>query len=131
VTDRITDIGLNESDRELVRLAARVLMALEPGPARVDAAETMVQAYRDDLGEALIGPSADTLEDMALGFAGALLLEMERLSEEPAEPDPDDPAVRERPDIVSPSDRTRVIEALGRYLEKVKPVHRRRPSRWV
>jgi hypothetical protein len=123
VTDRIKHIALNETDTELVRLAARVLMALEPGPARVDAAEIMVQAYRDDLGEAHVGPSADTLEDLALGFAGALLLEMERLSEEPVEPDPDDPTVRQRPGIVPPSDRSRLIEALGGYLDTVKPVH--------
>jgi hypothetical protein len=118
MVERITDVVLNETDRKLVQLAARILTALDPGPTRIEAIEATIQAYADDLGEAHAGAAPDTLEDLALGFGGALMIEMERVMEDRAKPFRPH---SEGMGIVSPADRRRLIEAIGRYLEMVKP----------
>ena len=74
----VKSIALHESDRELISLGARLLMAQEPGQQRQDGAEQLVQHYRDDLADAHPGVNPGALEEMTLNFAGALLLEMER-----------------------------------------------------
>ncbi len=74
------DIALNAADRELCSFAAQLLMGLvEPGQEREDAAERLMQRYRDDLAAAHPGADPAVLDDMALNFGGALLLEMERV----------------------------------------------------
>jgi hypothetical protein len=113
--DHVTDIVLNETDRALVQMAARIVMALDPGQAREDAGEAMAQAYRHDVAEAHTGSDPDTLDEMTLGFSEALLLEMECLIE--------GRAATTVARVVAPVNRTRVIEAIGRYLGMVKPVH--------
>jgi len=76
----MTDITLNATDRELCSFAAEVLMGLvDPGPPRENAAERLCQRYRDDLAVAHPGADPEVLDDMTLGFGGALLLEMERV----------------------------------------------------
>ncbi len=115
LSKRITDITVNETDRALVQMAARVVMALDRGLPRQDAAEVMAKAYRDDIAEAHVGADPDTLDQMTLSFSGALLLEMERVVE--------DRAANAFAPVTSPLTRPRVIEAIGRYLTMVKPVH--------
>jgi hypothetical protein len=76
----MTDIVLSAADRELCNLAAQLLMnAADPGQEREDAAERVIQRYRDGLGAAHPGAAPYVLDDMALNFGGALLLEMERV----------------------------------------------------
>jgi hypothetical protein len=115
MTDHVTDIVLNETDRALVQMAARIVMALDPGKPREDAGEAMAQAYRGDVAEAHAGSDADTLDQLTLGFSAALLFEMERVVE--------NRAAMTFARVVSPANRPRVIEAVGRYLRMVKPVH--------
>ena len=43
-------------------MAARIVMALDPGQAREDAGEAMAQAYRDDVAEAHAGSDAHALD---------------------------------------------------------------------
>ena len=45
----VNDIVLKEVDREIIQVAARLFMALEPGETRETAAEEFVQNYRDNL----------------------------------------------------------------------------------
>jgi hypothetical protein len=71
-------IILNEGDRELVGVAARLLMAHRPGQVREDAMDQLVQLYRNDLVEAHPGVNAETFEELVVNFGGALLLEMQR-----------------------------------------------------
>jgi hypothetical protein len=120
MTEGVTSLILNETDRELVELAAWILMSLDPGPTREDAGETIAQAYRDDVAEAHAGTAPDALDELAVGFSGALLLKIERVSEDRAEMNL---SAAPQTRIVSPADRRRVIEAIGRYLEMVKPIH--------
>jgi len=68
----VKSIVLHESDHELISLAARLLMAQEPGQRRQDGAEQLVQHYRDDLADAHPGVDPGALEEMTLNFAGAL-----------------------------------------------------------
>jgi hypothetical protein len=111
MTEGVTSITLNETDRELVGLAAWILAALDPGPTRGDAFEAIAQAYRDDVAEAHAGTDPGTLHALAEGFGGALLFEMEHVCADRAEIGP------LQTGIVSPADRGRVIEALQRYLD--------------
>jgi hypothetical protein len=115
MTDHVTNIVLNETDRALVQMAARIVMALDPGRAREDAGEAMAQAYRDDVAEAHAGSDPDTLDEMTLVFSEALLLEMECVIE--------GRAAATLGCVVSPANRRRVIEIIGRYLQMVKTVH--------
>jgi hypothetical protein len=65
---------LTEADRELCSIAAQLLMGLvDPGPPREDAAERLLKHYRAYLSDA----HPAVLDDMALTFSGAMLLEME------------------------------------------------------
>jgi hypothetical protein len=75
----VKDIVLNEFDRDTVQMAARLLMALDPGKPREDATEEFVQKYRDDLSNAHPGTDPEVLDETTINFAGALLLEMERV----------------------------------------------------
>lgn len=117
----LKSIVLNESDRDLVCMAARLLMAHEPGQSRADAAVQLTQDYRDDLTDAHRGVEPEILEEMALNFSGALLLEMERLValDEGEETE----AEAMRIGGASLPHRRRVIEALGRMLAAVDPRH--------
>ncbi len=109
----VKSITLHESDRELVALAARLLMAQEPGQRRQDGAELLVQHYGDDLADAHPGADPGALEEMTLNFAGALLLEMERCAGDSA----DDSEARAMPNRGAPlSPRHRVIAAIGQML---------------
>ena len=120
MTEHDTSIVLNETDREIVVMAARVLAALDRGETRADAFKAIGQAYRDDVAELHAGSDPGSLDELALGFNGALLLEMERLQDNLARLLlGGDLQAR----IVSPSSRRRVIKAIGRYLEMVKPFH--------
>src|ERR1700750_2734240 len=91
----------------------RIVMALAPGQPREEAGGAMARAYRDDVAEARAGADHDTLEKMTLGFSEALLLEMECVIE--------GRAATTFGCVVSPANRPRVIEAIGRYLKMVKP----------
>jgi hypothetical protein len=64
----VKSIVLQESDRELISLAAPLLMAQEPGQSRQDGAELLVQNYREDLADAHPGVDPAALEEMALNF---------------------------------------------------------------
>ena len=75
----VKDIVLNEIDRDIVRMAARLLMALDPGETRENAGEQFIQKYRDDVASAHPGADPEVLDEMTINFAGALLLEMERV----------------------------------------------------
>jgi hypothetical protein len=75
----VKDIVLNEIDRDIVRMAARLLMALDPGETRENAGEEFIQKYRDDLARVHPGADPEVLDEMTITFAGALLLEMERV----------------------------------------------------
>jgi hypothetical protein len=88
--DTVTNVTLNSTDRTLVWMASRLLLALPGGPARVDALEQLIQHYRDDLADAHEGTDPGTLDDMATNFGGALMLRMERLVDED-DPDNDTP----------------------------------------
>jgi len=114
MSERVIDIVLNETDRELVRMAARILMALDPGP-RNDGFETILQAYVDDLTEAHSGSGVEAFDELTLGFGGALLLEMERFREDRTER-----AGGNLQDSII-TNRRCVIDALGRYVDMVKP----------
>jgi hypothetical protein len=115
MTNHVTDFVLNETDRALVQMAARIVMALDPGQPREDAGGAMAQAYRDDVAEADAGADPDKLDKMTLGFSEALLLEMECVIE--------GRAATTFGCVVSPANRRRVIEVIGRYLQMVKTVH--------
>jgi hypothetical protein len=109
-------IVLNEFDRELVWMAARLLMAQESGQTRKDAAEQLVQHYRDDLADAYPAVDPSALEEMTLNFGRALLLEMERIS--------DDDCEHQREVILaSDVDRPRLRKALRRMLDALDPRH--------
>jgi hypothetical protein len=112
----VKSIVLHESDRELISMAARLLMAQEPGQRRMDAAEQLVQDYRDDLAEAHPSVEPGALEEMAVNFGGALLLEMERCADDDAD-DAEAKAMRSRGAPLSA--RRRVIAALGQMLAAV------------
>jgi hypothetical protein len=112
----MTDIVLNETDREICEMAALVLVALEPGATREKAAERMMQCYRDDLSDAHSGADPDLLDEMTLGFSGALLLEMERLHHGGKR------SLKPRRGVPR-SGRRRVIEALHGYLQTIDPRH--------
>jgi len=114
----VKSIVLHESDRELISLAARLLMAQEPGQRRQDGAEQLVQHYRDDLADAHPGVDPGALEEMTLNFAGALLREMERCAADDAD---DSEAKANRGAPLSP--RHRVIAALGQMLADLDPRH--------
>ena len=114
----VKSIALHESDRELITLGARLLMAQEPGQRRQDGAEQLVQHYRDDLADAHPGVDPGALEEMTLNFAGALLLEMERCAADDAD---DSEAKANRGALLST--RHRVIEALGQLLKAIDPRH--------
>jgi len=111
---------LKESDRELVWMAARLLMAQQPGPGRLDVADQLAQHYRDDLAEAHPGVDPATLDEMTVNFGGALLLEMERLADSD-----DDDAEPETPSSAGAalSHRRRVMVALGQMLAAIDPRH--------
>jgi hypothetical protein len=109
-------IVLNETDRELIWMAARILMALDPGPTREEAAETIAQAYRDDISGAHVGAAPEMLDELTLGFSGALLLEMQRRVGN------DDAEVPRSPGM-SRLNRPRVLETIGRYMRMVDPRH--------
>jgi len=116
----VKSIVLHESDRELILLGARLLMAQEPGQKRQDGAEQLVQHYRDDLADAHPGVDPGALEEMTLNFAGALLLEMERCAADDAD-DSEAKAMRNRGTPLSP--RHRVIAAIGWMLADLDPRH--------
>jgi len=92
-------------------------MALEPGATREKAAEQMVQCYRDDQSDGHSGADPEVLDEMTIGFGGALLLEMERLHDDAERRLP--PPRRGAPR----SGRRRVIEALHGYLRTIDPRH--------
>jgi hypothetical protein len=69
---------LTEADRELCSIAAQLLMGLvDPGPPREDAAERLLEHYRAYPSDAHPGADPAVLDDMAVTFSGAMLLEME------------------------------------------------------
>jgi hypothetical protein len=69
---------LTEAGRELCSIAAQLLMGLvDPGPPREDAAERLLKHYRAYLSDAHPGADPAVLDDMAVTFSGAMLLEME------------------------------------------------------
>jgi len=111
----VKSIVLNETDRELIWMAARILMALDPGPTREEASEFIAQAYRDDLGDAHAGATPEMLDELTLGFSGALLLEMQRRGVGDAE--------TPRSPSLSRLNRPRALKAIGRYLRMVDPRH--------
>jgi len=119
----VKSVVLNESDRELVSMAARLLMAQEPGQSRVDAAEQLTQDYRDDLTDAHLGVDPEVLEEMALDFSGALLLEMERLTEVDEKGGAEAEAEAKPIGGASLPYRHRVIATLGRLLKAVDLRH--------
>jgi hypothetical protein len=73
------EMPLTEDDRELCSIAAHLLMALDPGQEQEDAGERLLQRYRVDLAAAHPDVDPAVIDDMALRFGGALLLEMERV----------------------------------------------------
>jgi hypothetical protein len=115
MSKRVTDIILNETDRDLVKLAAPILTTLDP-KQRVTFFETIAQAYRDDIAELHIGSDPGALDELTAGFSGALLLARQRVNQDRAEMRP------HQAGNVSPN-RRRVIEAIERYLRIVKPGH--------
>jgi hypothetical protein len=73
-------LGKNcEADRELCSIAARLLMALDPGQEREDAGERLLQRYRVDLAAAHPDADPEVLDEMTINFGGALLIAMERV----------------------------------------------------
>jgi hypothetical protein len=116
----VKSVVLNEGDRELVWMAARLLMAQEPGRVRMDGVDRFAEHYRSDLGEAHPGVDAATLDEMAVNFTGALLLEMERWADEKAGDD-EFKALRLR--SASLPARPRVIAAIGQMLGALDPRH--------
>lgn len=113
----VKEVLLNETDRRLVWMAARLLVVLDPGPLRMDETERLIQLYRDDLSDA--HPSVDPalLDDMTTNFGGALMLRMEQLLEGT---ESDDQEMQNRG---APLARMRVKEAIGRYLKMADPRH--------
>ena len=75
----VKDIVPKEVDREIIQVAARLFMALEPGETRETAAQEFVQNYRDNLAGAHTGVDPDVLHQMTINYAAALMLEMERI----------------------------------------------------
>jgi hypothetical protein len=64
----VKGIVLNASDRELVWISARLLIAQAPGQERMNAAEQLVQHYRDDLAEAYPATDSEALDEMAVNL---------------------------------------------------------------
>ena len=91
-------------------------MAQEPGRTREDAAEQLMQDYRDDLADAHANADRETLDEMAVNFCGALLLEMEHAG---THDDYRTAAMPIRGTHQSP--RHRVIETIGRLMAAVAP----------
>ena len=114
----ITSITLNEGDRALVWMAARVLMAQEPGRRRMNGVEQFAEHYRCDLAAAHPAVDGATLDEMTTNFAGALLLEMERWADERANDDEFE-ALR----VSAMPARRRVIAAIGRMIAALEPLH--------
>ena len=105
---------LNETDRELVWMAANLLTSMPPDEQRMNEVEALVQCYRDDLADAHPAVDPEVLEDMAIHFGSALLLEMERQIS-------DDGSGATRTPGSLRLVRRRVIHALGKYLKMVDP----------
>jgi hypothetical protein len=116
----MTRITLNEGDRELVWMAARLLMAQEPGQRRMDAADQLAEHYRCDLAAAHPAADAATLDEMTVNFAGALLLEMERWADDKAD---EDELEAFRLGGASLPVRRRVVAAIGQMLAALNPLH--------
>jgi hypothetical protein len=116
----MTSIVLNGGDSHLVGMAARLLVAQQPGKTRVDKMDRLAGCYRDDLAEAHPGVDAVTLEDMTVNFIGALMREMERWADEKAEGD--EPRAWELRGASLPK-RPRVVAAIGQMLEAIDPCH--------
>lgn len=114
----IKDVFLNETDRLLARMAARLLMALDAAQSRENEAGCLVQAYRHDLSDA--HPSVDPalLDEMTLGFSVALTMNMERINDGDDEEDEELDRIRGTPLV-----RSRVLEAIRRYVKMVDPRH--------
>jgi hypothetical protein len=110
----VKGIVLNASDRELVSIAARLLVALDPGQKRVDGVEQLVQHFREDLADAYPGIDSEALDEMTVNFGGALLLKMEQLQN-----DDSDEATLGRGALRFA--RPRLTAALGLLLEAVDP----------
>ena len=115
----VNSIVLHESDRELISLAARLLMAQKPGQRRQDGAELVVQHYRDDLADAHPGVDPTALEEMTLNFAAALLREMERWVDD----DADEFVAKETRHRGAFLSRHRVIAALGQLVAALDSRH--------
>jgi hypothetical protein len=111
----VKGIVLNASDRELVWMAARLLIAQEPGQERMNAAEQLVQHYRDDLADAYPATDSEALDEMAVNFGGALLFKMEQLQND----DGGDETTLGRG--IARFARPRLTAALGLLLEAVDP----------
>jgi hypothetical protein len=111
----VKGIVLNASDRELVSIAARLLVALDPGQKRVDGVEQLVQHFRGDLADAYPGIDSEALDEMTVNFGGALLLKMEQLQND----DSGDEATLGRGTLRFA--RPRLTAALGLLLEAVDP----------
>jgi hypothetical protein len=94
MTERITDIILSEPDRTLVWMVARIIMALDPGPTREDAAEAVARAYREDVAETHVGARPETVDELMAGFGGAVMLEIGRLVDDHAEVGREPPQAR-------------------------------------
>jgi hypothetical protein len=76
----MTDIVLDATDRELCGFMAALLMGLvDPGRPRERAGERLLACYRGYIAAAHPGADPAVLDEMALRFGGALLLEMERV----------------------------------------------------
>ena len=111
----VKGIVLNASDRELVSIAARLLVSLDPGQKRVDGVEQLMQHFREDLADAYPGIDSEALDEMAVNFGGALLLKMKQLQND----DCGDEATLGRGTLRFA--RPRLTAALGRLLETVDP----------
>jgi hypothetical protein len=111
----VKGIVLNASDRELVWMAARLLIAQEPGQERMNAVEQLVQHYRDDLADAYHATDSEALDEMAVNFTGALLLKMEQLQNDE---DGDEATLAGGTRRFA---RPRLTAALGLLLEAVDP----------
>lgn len=117
----VESVMLAGTDGVLVSIAARLLMAMNGGQARMDAAERLIQHYRDDIGDAHQGVAAETLDEMAAIFGGALMLRMLRVAEDGDEVGWDTKTPR-TPGALPPV-RRRVMEDIGRFLKVLGPRH--------
>jgi hypothetical protein len=57
MSEHITDVVLNETDRDLMQLAARIVTALDSGNTRIGALETIIQATGTTLEKRIRAPS--------------------------------------------------------------------------